>query len=336
DVVEGCASDTIARDLLRLTLITHNDGAAPLDLGDPNCPDCATHPEQVCGNPDFICSPAGGHDHPHYRDFLRYELVQDPNGPAVAAGGKRSFCLAESMCLDGFPPNRHTCTNQGIGAGCWDTYDYFLGCQYVDVTDLADGDYFLRVTVDPLGQIAESNEDDNVLVQPVTIARAPLADAPLAGLGLALRPKHQLQLRASSRAPIDLGGTDGDPTRSGATLYVRDTVLGDEVAFGLPAGGWTRIGRADHPRGFRYRGAGTDDDACLSVEVSRTALRLRCSLAGEHGHFVTPVQGDVAVRLLLGAGERRFCTSFGGRTLRNDAITVKRRSAPPTLCDAPG
>jgi len=334
DVAEGCATDTVARDLLRLTLTTFNDGQASLDLGDPNCPDCATHPDQVCGNPDFVCSPAGGHNHPHYQDFLRYEVTEDPNAAAAATGGKRSFCLEDSQCLAGFPANRHTCTDQGIGAGCWDVYEYFLGCQYVDVTDLPDGDYFLRVTVDPLNQIAESDESNNVLVQPVTIARAPLADTPMEGLGLVLKPQHVLQIHASSPGPVDLGGTNGDPLRAGGTLYVRDTVAGDEVAFGLPAGGWKRLGRADHPRGFRYRGKGTDDDACLSVEVSRAGLRIRCSLKGQHGHFVTPVQGDVSVRLLLGAAERRFCSSFGGHTLRNDTTLVKRHGAPLAGCDA--
>jgi len=333
DVAEGCAADTIARDLLRLTLFTFNDGQASLDLGDPNCPDCATHPDQVCGNTNFICSPAGGHNHPHYQDFLHYDLLDDPNGPVDVAGGKRSFCLEDSACLDGFPPGRHTCTNQGIGAGCWDVYEYYLGCQYIDVTDLQDGNYFLRVTVDPLNQIAESNESNNVLIQPVAIARTPFADTEMAGVGLLLEPKHVLQLHTKEAEGLDLGGTNGDPTRAGATLYVRDTVAGDEVAFGLDAGGWTRLGRADHPRGFRYRGEGTDDDACFSVEISRTTLRLRCSLAGQHGHFVTPVQGDVSVQLFLGAGERRFCASFGGHTLRNDAELVKRRGAPAASCD---
>jgi CDP-diacylglycerol---glycerol-3-phosphate 3-phosphatidyltransferase len=332
DVAEGCATDTVARDLLRLTLITHNDGQSPLDLGDPNCPDCATHPDQVCGNPDFLCSPAGGHDHPHYIDFLRYE-VTDPNGTSLVTGGKRSFCLEDSMCIDGFPHNGHTCTNQGINAGCWDIYPYFLGCQYVDVTDLRDGEYKLRVTVDPLDRVAESDETNNVVEQDVVIARALLADVSFEGDGLVIRPEHALEIRAATHDPVDLSGTNGDPTKAGATLYVRDTVAGDEVSFGLPAGGWKRSGRADDPRSFRYRGAGTDNDACRSVEVSRSGVRVRCSLAGQHGHFETPVKGDVTMRLLLGAGDRRLCATFGGKTVRNDARIVRRRSAPPAACD---
>ncbi|HTO68764.1 MAG TPA: lysyl oxidase family protein [Myxococcota bacterium] len=335
DVAEGCATATIGRDLLRLTLITRNEGTAAEELGNPECPDCKTHPDEVCGNPQFVCSPAGGHNHPHYQDFLRYEVLdQDPNSGLSATGGKRSFCLEDTMCVDGPPKNGHTCTNQGINAGCWDVYEYFLGCQYVDVTDLPDGEYDLQVTVDPLNQIVELDETNNVIDVPVDVMRAPLSDAALAGSGLVLQPMHLLRARASSRTALDLGGTNGDPTRAGATLYVRDTVRGEEVSFGLPATGWRREGRADHPSGFKYRGAGTDNDACYAVDVSRKGLAMKCSLAGQHGFFVVPALGDINVRLLLGAGERRFCANYGGKTLRNDSVLVKRKGAPASSCDA--
>jgi len=200
-------------------------------------------------------------------------VTEDPNAAAAATGGKRSFCLEDSQCLAGFPANRHTCTDQGIGAGCWDVYEYFLGCQYVDVTDLPDGDYFLRVTVDPLNQIAESDESNNVLVQPVTIARAPLADTPMEGLGLVLKPQHVLQIHASSPGPVDLGGTNGDPLRAGGTLYVRDTVAGDEVAFGLPAGGWKQKRRSAAPT--IRAGSATAARAPTTTPASRWRSRAR-------------------------------------------------------------
>jgi phosphatidylglycerophosphate synthase len=331
DVVEGCAAATSGRDLVRLSLTTRNDGPGAETLGDPMCPVCATHPNEVCGNPDFICSPAGGHDHPHYQNFLRYEIV-DPKGAVAATGGKRSFCLAESMCLDGTYWH-HDCSNQGLDPGCWDIYPYYLGCQYVDVTDVPDGLYFLRVTVDPLGQIAEEDESNNVIEQPVLIARAPLGDASLEGGALYLRPGHALLVRARPEQTLDLGGTNGDPTLSGATLYVSDTVSGELIGFALPAAGWKRIGKAASPLGYRYRGDGSSEDPCRSVVVARSGARLLCSLKGEHVEFSLPAQGKVFVQLLLGAAERRLCASFGGRTLRNDATVVYRRSAPAASCD---
>src|SRR5262245_14406513 len=147
DVAEGCAGETTGRDLVRLSLITQNDGPGDVDLGDPLCPDDCADPNdanQVCGNPDFICSPAGGHNHPHYDNFLRYEIV-DPNGHVAAVGGKRSFCLEEADCPGSPGAGGHTCTNQGLDAGCYDVYPFYLGCQYVDVTLVPDGPYKLRV-----------------------------------------------------------------------------------------------------------------------------------------------------------------------------------------------
>src|SRR5262249_39762328 len=38
DVAEGCAGETTGRDLVRLSLITQNDGPGDVDLGDPLCP----------------------------------------------------------------------------------------------------------------------------------------------------------------------------------------------------------------------------------------------------------------------------------------------------------
>ena len=332
DVAEGCASESTGRDLVRLSLTTRNDGPGAETLGDPMCPVCSTHPDEVCGNPDFICSPAGGHDHPHYQNFLRYEIV-DPNGVVAAAGGKRSFCLAETACDPGYAGS-HSCFDQGLNPRCSDTYPYSLGCQYVDVTDLPDGDYTLRVTVDPLQQIAEQVETNNVVEQPVTVARPPLSDYPLAGGGLYMKPGRVLLVRAKPPAKLDLHGKRSDPTRSGGTLYVSDTARGDMIGFPLPAAGWKRIGKATSPLAYRYRGDGSSDDACRSVYVSRGSVRLNCSLKGPHVEFTLPAQGNVLVQLLL--ADRRLCASFGGNTLRNDAKVVNRRRAPLASCDAGG
>jgi hypothetical protein len=51
-------------------------------------------------------------------------------------------------------------------------------------------------------------------------------------------------------------GGPGDPTIGGAVLEVADTQgVGQHVTVPLPASGWTTIGSASHPNGFRYRGA---------------------------------------------------------------------------------
>jgi len=333
DVAEGCAGGTTGRDLVRLSLTTRNDGPGDVDVGDPMCPDCVSHPNEVCGNPDFICSPAGGHNHPHYQDFLRYEIV-DPNGVVAATGGKRSFCLSESMCLDG-SSFQHSCSNQGLDAGCWDVYQYSLGCQYVDVTELPDELYMLRVTVDPENKFAEVSEQNNVLEQPILLLRGPLTDVSLEKGSLLLKPEHVFRVRARAPETLQLFGSKSDPTRDGGTLYVLDTIGGDQIGFGLAASGWKRIGKATAPHAYRYRGKRREDGACSFVQVSRGSLQAHCSLRGDHTHFALPAEGNIFVQLLLGVADRRFCASFGGETLRNDEILVRRRDAAPTAdCDA--
>ena len=87
-------------------------------------------------------------------------------------GHKQGFCLRDGgNCA----APRYTCDNQGISAGCTDTYSARLGCQYLDVTGLRPGRYILRVTIDPFERIAELDERNNVVSLPVTL---PGADDP--------------------------------------------------------------------------------------------------------------------------------------------------------------
>src|SRR5262245_15924247 len=164
DVAEGCAESTSGVDLLRFGVKSRNVGTADFNLGNPGCPNCATNPLASCTNPEFICSPAQGHNHAHYTNYARYELI-DPTNQAVVIGHKQGFCLGDSECSNA----KFGCNNQGLSVGCADTYGSGLGCQYLDVTGVAPGNYTLRVTLDPFGRIPELNESNNVVTVPVTI-----------------------------------------------------------------------------------------------------------------------------------------------------------------------
>ena len=167
DVAEGCAETTSGVDLLVFGAYSRNDGTADFVLGDPQCPlPCDQHPLAVCGDPDFICSPAAGHNHPHYQNYARYELL-DANGQTVVVGHKQGYCLRDTNCATPV----YTCTNQGVTAGCSDLYGAGLGCQYLDITGVPSGTYTLRVTIDPFNRITELSEANNVVQQPVTITR---------------------------------------------------------------------------------------------------------------------------------------------------------------------
>jgi hypothetical protein len=167
DVAEGCAEATTGVDLLRFGAYSRNDGTAAFVLGDPQCPTpCTDHPLEVCGDPDFVCSPAAGHNHAHYDNYARYDLL-DGGGQTIVVGHKQGYCLRDTTC--GNPV--YTCANQGISAGCSDLYGSNLGCQYLDVTGIPSGTYTLRVTLDPFDRIAELSEGNNVAQQSVTIVR---------------------------------------------------------------------------------------------------------------------------------------------------------------------
>src|SRR6185503_6434149 len=127
------------------------------------------NPGAICANRQFHCSPAGGHDHPHYTDYATYELI-DAADRVVATGGKLGFCLLDDHCPAGVP-RTFTCDFQGLSPQCNDYYNPELGCQYIDVSGVANGAYRIRVRLDPLGLIAEGNEANNTALVPVSIDR---------------------------------------------------------------------------------------------------------------------------------------------------------------------
>jgi lysyl oxidase-like protein 2/3/4 len=61
------------------------------------------------------------------------------------------------------PTHGYSCANQGISRGWADSYTRGLPCQWIDITDLSPGAYSLRVVVNPLNKIAESDTTNNEL-----------------------------------------------------------------------------------------------------------------------------------------------------------------------------
>ncbi len=58
---------------------------------------------------------------------------------------------------------------QGISAGYSDVYSASLDDQWIDVTTVADGDYWLEITADPENHIQETNESNNVTRVRITL-----------------------------------------------------------------------------------------------------------------------------------------------------------------------
>ena len=85
-------------------------------LGNPGCPSpCSAHPLEVCANPEFVCSPAGGHNHAALQQLRALRAPRPDAGQAVVVGHKQGFCLRDSVAC---ATPHYTCDNQGISAGC--------------------------------------------------------------------------------------------------------------------------------------------------------------------------------------------------------------------------
>ncbi|GCC30395.1 protein-lysine 6-oxidase-like [Chiloscyllium punctatum] len=105
------------------------------------------------------------HQHYHSMDqFSHYDLLQATTQRKVAEGHKASFCLEDTVCDPGIR-RRYACTahTQGLGPGCYDTYNADIDCQWIDITDVAPGNYILKVSVNPGFLVPESVMTNNVV-----------------------------------------------------------------------------------------------------------------------------------------------------------------------------
>ena len=121
------------------------------------------------------------HNHWHFEDFARYELLDARNpGTVYRTGTKTTFCIidlvnpgdvasqgdASVLSLEHKAPapvytacERNSVTGLSVGWG--DRYHAALSGQSINVTGLPDGQYTLRSTADPNSKIRETRDDNN-------------------------------------------------------------------------------------------------------------------------------------------------------------------------------
>lgn len=114
------------------------------------------------------------HKHIHFQDYAVYRLREVTSnsgvGAIVAKSEKVSFCLRNSRVynrnLPGFNPRSEYkgCSSeiQGIGVGYADYYGKNLYGQWIDITNVDPGQYWIESEVDPSNRLKESNEDNNI------------------------------------------------------------------------------------------------------------------------------------------------------------------------------
>ncbi|MCH9686622.1 MAG: hypothetical protein K0V04_34640 [Deltaproteobacteria bacterium] len=161
ELYEGCVGGLGWRTILRFTVTASNIGSSDLVLG-------------VAANEPDIFHYAECHNHYHFDQFAAYELL-DGQG-LVTTGHKPGFCLLDSYswAWRNTPPN-YDCANQGISRGHADIYESVLPCQWIDVTDVAPGDYTLRAALNPprddwaVPLLNERRYDNNTVEVAVTV-----------------------------------------------------------------------------------------------------------------------------------------------------------------------
>lgn len=133
ELYEGCVGGLGGRTLMLFTAAAPNVGSRDLVLGIP-----ANFPEL------FQYSPC--HDHYHFDEFARYELLD--SDVIAATGHKQAFCMLDTVSW-AWPNDlpKFDCANQGISRGFSDWYDAGLPCQWIDITEVLPGAYTLRITL---------------------------------------------------------------------------------------------------------------------------------------------------------------------------------------------
>lgn len=171
------------RVLLRLTTAIPNIGSGPIELvgGEVNMDGTQDVYQRLYYDDDsfedffagaFVYHPE--HGHIHFEGYAEYRLREVTAGGGVGdivgTGSKVSFCLLDVLKyirrIPGTPPvpQYTTCSAevQGISVGWADVYDKSLPDQWIDVTDVPNGQYWLEVEVDHEDRLIESDETNNV------------------------------------------------------------------------------------------------------------------------------------------------------------------------------
>ncbi|MCC6404057.1 MAG: hypothetical protein IT207_08610 [Fimbriimonadaceae bacterium] len=132
----------------------------------------------------FIFHPT--HGHIHFEDWTAFRLRNmtpaGTVGDIIAVGSKTSFCILEIIGENPFlpghntPPDYGSCGQiQGLRPGWADVYGSSLPGQYIELTGVPDGVYWLEGDIDPNGQVLESNETNNRVRIPVGVGNPPAA-----------------------------------------------------------------------------------------------------------------------------------------------------------------
>lgn len=207
-------------------------------------------------DPKVVFDNSDTHNHFHVWKAAEYTLWNSTKTAQVVAGSKVGFCMYDSegdstpngpadtvysgtlvtnFCLQGNPGG--TFLREGVSEGYRDVYDSSLDAQWVDVSNVAPGDYYLAARMDPDGYIKEKDENNGYTFS-IAPVRVPgyRADAVTAATGF--RVAKTFTLASTAFAPTTPIGPQGAPSGYAGIGSVRYRI---ET---LPANGTLRNGTA--------------------------------------------------------------------------------------------
>lgn len=132
----------------------------------------------------FVYHPT--HGHIHFEDWTVFRLKQvlpgGGVGATVATGAKTSFCIIELRHHNSNAPGHNTAPGynscgqvQGLRPGWADVYGASLDGQFINLTGVPDGIYWLEGEVDPDNLLIETDETNNSVKIQVAIGSVPVA-----------------------------------------------------------------------------------------------------------------------------------------------------------------
>lgn len=198
--IQGCRLDETAeyahKRCLRFSNAVGNIGEGPLDVslaaGSMEFAQLIHHSDgTIETHPGGAAEWHATHAHWHNAANNRYTVhPYDPatgtTGEPIGEGKKGGICFADVGLVDvGLPLQRppaetgwsciqptaspDAAWRMGITPGWYDLYPYVLSDQYVDITDLADGNYSLCSVTNGEGTLLEADTDDNMACTPFAL-----------------------------------------------------------------------------------------------------------------------------------------------------------------------
>ena len=272
---------------------------------------------------------ADGHRHWHLGKAARYSLWNFAKSAEVAPAQKVGFCLQDTERIETNGPATPVYSDDaqrfceqdnptiasvymGVSAGWRDVYDHYLAFQWVDVSDVAPGVYWLRAEVDPNDAVVESNETNDPAFATSTVTLPGYEAQALVQTGLAEDAPAQLTLGATRFDP-PAGQAAAGFTAPGPVEYRIETPPAHGT-LDRPAGTWSSASALTYTPNPGYAG---QDSFTYSARDSASAyprnpVRATATLAVQPAAAEAVAIGGAPAQLLTGTSAQLTATVVHG------------------------